>query len=79
MGSPNNLLKEILSETGVSGSLLDSASVGVTITERARRASSRVLIFGGRAAKVLGFSTSVEGGFNVLSGSFCALASLLAF
>lgn len=39
MGSPNNLLKEILSETGVSRSLLDSALVGVTITGRARRAS----------------------------------------
>lgn len=89
MGSPTNLLKEILSETGVSRSLLDSALVGVTITGRARRASSRGLIsadgagwgsvFGGRAAKVLGFSTSVEGGFDVWSGSFFALASLLAF
>lgn len=89
MESPNNFLKEILSETGVSRSLLDSALVGVTITGRARRASSRGLIsadgagwgsvFGGRAAKVLGFSTSVEGSFDVWSGSFCALASLLAF
>lgn len=78
MESPNNL-----SETGVSRFLLDSALVGVTITGRARRASFRGLIsadgagwgsvFVGRAAKVLGFSTSVEGGFDIWSGSFCAL------
>lgn len=89
MESPYNILKEILSETGVSRSLLDSAFVGVTISGRGRRASARTLIsaagldwgsvYGGRAAKVLGSSTSVEGGFDVWSGSLFALSSLLAF
>lgn len=35
-------------------------------------------VFGGRAASVLGFSTSVEGGFEISSDSFLALASFLA-
>lgn len=67
MVSPNNLLKEILSDTGVSRSLFNSTFVGVTIPGRGRRASSRELVFaagagwgsdlGGRAAKILGSST----------------------
>lgn len=58
MESPNNLLKEILSETWVTRSLLDSALVGVTITGKARRASSRGLI----SADGAGWGLSLEGG-----------------
>lgn len=62
MGSPNNLLKEILSETGMSRSLLDSALVGVTITGRARRASAAASSRGLISADGAGWGLSLEGG-----------------